>query len=264
MGDRVPGLTIDPMERIAVLRKGGEPVRLSEYGGQLGAQLVLGLTWDVTDGVEIDLDASVIMLDASLQLVDLVFFGKLASSDGSVRHGGDEREGDAKGDDEKIFIQLSNVHPSVAVLGIVINSYSGQELDDVHRCGCRLYDPSTVGRAGPLTQLSMTQAAFLNGKTACLVAMLYRNPADASDWLMRTIAEGAMGQSANDNVDELQSHLRSFPPIAKPSSQPRPPVQPIVLQPTPVMITTTVTTTTTVVGPGGPPVVGTGGGGAYP
>jgi hypothetical protein len=59
--------------------------------------LCLGLAWDVTNGVNIDLDASAILLDDKLRQLDLVFFGKLASSDGAIRHGGDEREGDEKG-----------------------------------------------------------------------------------------------------------------------------------------------------------------------
>ena len=49
----------------------------------------VGLAWDVTNGVNIDLDASAIMLGPKLDLRDLVFFGKLRSSDGSIRHGGE-------------------------------------------------------------------------------------------------------------------------------------------------------------------------------
>ena len=43
---------------------------------------------------------------------------------------GDEREGDEKGDDESIHIDLGLVHESVSYIGIVVNSYSGQELND--------------------------------------------------------------------------------------------------------------------------------------
>ena len=186
------------------------------------SSLVVGLSWEVTNGVEIDLDASIIVLDANYRCVDIVSFSKLRSSDGAIVHGGDEREGDAKGDDEKIFVCLPNVHPAATILGVVINSYSGQELDDVSKCGCRLFDPQTVYQTGPLCQLNFSNAAFLNGKTACLVAMLYRNPNDASDWLMRAIGEGAHGDTADDNVDELQAALRRAPPMAKPPSAPRP------------------------------------------
>ena len=56
----------------------------------------------------------------------LLCASQLRSSDGSIVHGGDEREGDEKGDDEKIILYLDRVHPAVAYIGFVINSYSGQ------------------------------------------------------------------------------------------------------------------------------------------
>jgi stress response protein SCP2 len=128
-----------PDERIAIMRKGGH-VRLRDYCGTFPPPVVtLGLAWDVTDGVNIDLDASVIMLDEGLQLLDIVFFGQLQSKDGAIVHGGDEREGDEKGDDEKIYFHLSQVHPAARYLCIVVNSYSGQELDDVSMASCHLF-----------------------------------------------------------------------------------------------------------------------------
>ena len=131
--DLVPGLKVDVASRVAIMRKGGS-IRLSDYypAGWSNAsppRLVMGLAWDVTGGVNIDLDASAILLDANLKQLDLVFFGKLGSSDGAIRHGGDEREGDEKGDDEKIFLELGRVHPAVAYIGFVINSCSGEALE---------------------------------------------------------------------------------------------------------------------------------------
>ena len=37
--------------------------------------VTMGLAWDVTNGVNIDLDASCILLDANLRQVDVVFYG---------------------------------------------------------------------------------------------------------------------------------------------------------------------------------------------
>ena len=54
----------------------------------------------------------------SRQLVDLVSFRKLRSSDGSVTHCGDEREGDEKGDDEKVVVNLAQVHPGMPSSGL--------------------------------------------------------------------------------------------------------------------------------------------------
>ena len=102
---------------------------------------------------------AIVLLDRGtpdLKQLDLVYFGKLSSSDGAIRHGGDEREGDEKGDDEKIFIQLGRVHPAVAHIFIMINSYSGQELDDVKDAGCHLFDAAS-GR--DLARFQMTNMA---------------------------------------------------------------------------------------------------------
>ena len=77
-----------------------------------------------------DLDASAIMLKKQQKKFDIVAFNHLTSKDGSIRHCGDEREGDAKGDDEKINSTSRRLIP-VRYIGFCINSYSGQELDDV-------------------------------------------------------------------------------------------------------------------------------------
>ena len=70
--DLVPGIKVDVKERIAVMRKGGV-IRLSDYcaGAATLPRLGLGLAWDVTDGVDIDLDASAILLDAERKQVDV-------------------------------------------------------------------------------------------------------------------------------------------------------------------------------------------------
>ena len=111
------------------------------------------------------------MLDANLRQLDIVFYGKLASSDGAIRHGGDEREGDEKGDDEKIFLQLANVHPAVRYIGFVINSYSGQELDDVKDAGVHLFDGSSMR---DIMRYHMTNTKELDKHTALVVGMLFQ------------------------------------------------------------------------------------------
>ena len=55
MADLVPGIRPSANDRIAVMRKGGK-VRLKDYGAQGTSQITVGLAWDVTNGVNIDLD----------------------------------------------------------------------------------------------------------------------------------------------------------------------------------------------------------------
>lgn len=214
--DLIPTIEVDPTERVAIMRKGGN-VRLSDYikGSKLPSCLTFGLAWDVTDGVNIDLDASAICLDSDLKLVDLVCGKKkLQSSDGSIRHQGDEREGDEIGDDEKLDVTLSLVAPNVHYIAFIINSYSGQELDDVARASCHLFDPST---GVDVATYAMTNDQSLDGHTALLVGCLYRG--DGDGWGLFIISEAAMGKKAKENVEDLQIFLRKNRPKVPPSNK---------------------------------------------
>ena len=207
--DLLPRIKVDAAERVAVMRKGGA-VRLTDFtpAGQLPPTLCLGLAWDVTNGVNIDLDASAILLDANLQQIDLVFFGKLRSSDGSIEHGGDEREGDEKGDDEKIFIHLGRVHPAVKYIGFVINSFSGQELDDVDAASCHLFDPASYR---DLATFQLSNTKFLDKHTALVMGVLYRLDGPSNEFAFEVISEARQGRTVQNNVADLQSYLKRTP-----------------------------------------------------
>jgi len=198
----------------AVLTK-GLGMKIADCSDEVVDMFTLGLAWDVTDGVNIDLDASCIVLDAQLQQVDLVFFNHLTSTDGAIQHGGDEREGDEKGDDESITVDLGKLSPNAQYLGFVINSYSGQELNDVHRASCRLYETATQRVVGSYDLSSDTGLDC----TAFLMCVLYKR---GNDWFMHAIGEGAAGRTAADNVDELQAFLTKHPLASSTSVVPPP------------------------------------------
>ena len=213
MKDLIPNIRVDPMERVAVMRKNGGSVALRDYCHPIPAQLCFGLAWDITNGRNIDLDASVILLDANLQQVDIIFFGKLRSSDGSIVHGGDEREGDEKGDDEKMFLNLQAVHPAVKYICFVVNSYSGEELDDISSASCHLFDPATYR---DIILFQLTNTKFLDKKTALVMGFLFR---EGPEYGFQVVAEGALGRTAQANVDEFQRYISAHPP--KPLPPPR-------------------------------------------
>jgi stress response protein SCP2 len=54
----------------------------------------------------------------------------------------------------------------------VINSYSGQELDDVKGASCHLYD---AGSCRDLAKFEIYNCSFLDKHTALVVGMLYRD-----------------------------------------------------------------------------------------
>jgi stress response protein SCP2 len=214
--DLVPGMNINPRERVAIMRKGGG-IRIKDYSrGQPPTNVTFGLAWDITRGRNIDLDASAICLDENLQVLDTVYFKQLRSRDGSIWHSGDEREGDEKGDDEKISVNLPAVHPSVKYIGFTINSYSGQELDDVSKAKCHLFD--THSRVD-FASYNMTNCSALDGYTGLLLACLYRET--PTEWNLRIIGEPAHGRQAHQLHDNFQNFLHRVPP-PPPSIPPEP------------------------------------------
>mmetsp|Transcript_23709 Transcript_23709/g.39200 ORF Transcript_23709/g.39200 Transcript_23709/m.39200 type:complete len:590 (+) Transcript_23709:89-1858(+) len=212
--DLVPDLRVNAQERVAVMRKGGT-IRVSDYvpGGKIPAHVSLGLAWDVTHGVNIDLDASAILLDANYQLLDIVYFKQLTSKDGSVRHSGDEREGDEAGDDEIINISLLSVSPNTKYIGFVINSFSGQELDDVAKAACHLFDPTTKTDIATYT---LSNSKELDKHTALLMGCLYRGD-NPDEWFLRIISNPSQGKTAHNNLGDLQRFLSANPPQPPPT-----------------------------------------------
>jgi len=205
--DLCPGIEINPRERIAIMRKGGV-IRVKDFENSTSLTdrtLVFGLAWDVTNGENIDLDASAICLDSSLNLVEIISYKNLCSSNKSIRHGGDERTGDKEGDDEKIFIDLHKIPADVMHVGFVINSYSGQELDDVSLAKCHLFDAQT---GDDLAMYKLSNDKSLDKHTGLLMACLYRN---ADEWNLRIISQAAQGLVAEKLVDDLKHFIRSVP-----------------------------------------------------
>lgn len=210
--DLFPEADIDPNERIAVMNK-EVTIRVRDYAptrGTLPPALAMGLAWDVTDGVNIDLDASAMCLDANFNMVDLVYFKKLRSTDGAIHHSGDEREGDEIGDDEKIIVALNAVNPEVEHIVFLINSYSEQELDDVSRASCHLFDPA---KKVDLCTYTLTNNASLDKHTALLLANLYRDTS-TRDWMMRILSVPSQGKTARRCTRHVVDYLKKVPPSA--------------------------------------------------
>jgi tellurium resistance protein TerZ len=193
----------------AVLSK-GHGHKIADCTDKIDDNFMFGLSWDVTGGQAIDLDASCVFLDASLNMIDEVWFRELRSKDGSMQHMGDEREGDAVGDDEKIQFNLDRVSREATYLCFTINSFSGQELNDVKSASCRLYNSGTKEE---LSSYNLSSDKLLNC-TALLMAVLYRGGGGAggdSEWYCHAVGESANGRTVNDNVDEWQAFLRKKP-----------------------------------------------------
>ena len=92
--------------------------------------IFVGLGWDESSGQPIDCDVSVFMLNDSHKIPTeghFVFFNNLTSACGSVQHQGDNLTGEGDGDDESIFIKLSEVDSIVEQIIFVVTIHEAEQ-----------------------------------------------------------------------------------------------------------------------------------------
>lgn len=112
VGDQVDLMTLDPSLNNISIRAG----------------------WDAKsyDGQEVDMDVSLIFLNAKDQTIkdeDFVFYNQPEAYDGAVKHLGDSRHGAGAGDDEQIDIDLQGVPYDYIKILICVSIYRGNEYD---------------------------------------------------------------------------------------------------------------------------------------
>jgi tellurium resistance protein TerZ len=194
---------------MAINLQKGQKISLSkEAGGATLTKIVMGLGWDAkkTKGFfgmgskdqEIDLDASCVLFDEARQPLDAIFFGQLASRDGSIQHTGDNRTGAGDGDDEQIIVDLSRVPSSVKSIMFLVNSFTGQNFSQIENAFCRVVN-GTNGQ-----ELARYDLTCNGAHTAMLMAKVYLH---SGEWKMHAIGENASGRTFQDMMPAMQAAL---------------------------------------------------------
>ena len=179
---------------------GWDPIEQKAFsGGGFLSKLFGGLT---TTKIDVDIDASVFMLDGSGRNVqDFVYFGQLKSNCNSIRHSGDNRTGDGDGDDETIFVDLARIPSKVKKLVFVVNIYNcvqtRQEFGMIENSYIRLLDHKT---GQELVRYDLKQE--YSGKTAVVVAELEKI---GSEWQFAAIGEGTRDRNLSELRDSVLS-----------------------------------------------------------
>ena len=171
------------------LSKGGN-VSLTKQAPGLSA-VTVGLGWDLrtTTGVDFDLDASAMVLDAGGKIVSdrhFVFFNNLRTPDGGVEHSGDNLTGAGEGDDEQINVDFAALPAEAERVAFAVSIYEadsrGQNLGQVRNAFIRV-----VNRADrtELARYDLTEDASM--ETAMVFGELYRS---GTDWKFRAVGQG--------------------------------------------------------------------------
>ncbi len=161
---------------------------------------LIGLGWDTNrydGGKDFDLDASAFLLKADGKVrkdEDFIFYGNLKSSDGSVRHTGDNLTGEGDGDDEVLIIDFSKVPSDIQKIAITVTIYDaqerGQNFGQVSNAYVRVARMANENDMVGTEVLKFDLAEEFSIETALVVCEIYKNGAD---WKFNAVGAGYQG-----------------------------------------------------------------------
>ena len=190
-----------------------QTVSLTKTAGSPLTKIAIGLGWDpakkskpkgffsslLSGGSDsIDLDASCVLLDKQGNEIDLIWFSKLKSSCGNVKHQGDNLTGEGDGDDEVINVNLAGLSAQVEHLAITVNSFRGQTFDEVDNAFCRVVDD------GNNRELCDYKLAEQGSHTGILIAVLSR---EGDDWVFKAHGLACTGKMVKDMLPQIKSAI---------------------------------------------------------
>lgn len=153
-------------------------------------RIAVGLGWQVSiPGQTYDIDASVFMLGIDGKVPEegyFVFYNNLQSPDGSLRHSGDSRTGQQKGNAETISIDLAKVNADIQQIVFVVTIHeaneNNQNFSQVKCAFIRLFDQDT-GKELSRYWLNET----FSKETALEFGRLYRKD---GEWRFQAVGQG--------------------------------------------------------------------------
>jgi Uncharacterized proteins involved in stress response, homologs of TerZ and putative cAMP-binding protein CABP1 len=161
---------------------------------------LIGLGWDTNrydGGKDFDLDASAFLLNADGKVrkdEDFIFYGNLKSSDGSVRHTGDNLTGEGDGDDEVLIIDFSKVPSDIQKIAITVTIYDAQErsqnFGQVSNAYVRVARMANENDMVGTEVLKFDLAEEFSIETALVVCEIYKN---GDDWKFNAVGAGYQG-----------------------------------------------------------------------
>jgi stress response protein SCP2 len=179
-------------QTVSLVKTGAPPLR----------RVAMGLGWDpARRGRDIDLDASVIVVNAKGRKVDAVWFMAKSAYKGAIEHSGDNLTGEGEGDDETINVDLSRLPEEAHALVFTVNSFRGQNFTEVRNAYCRLLDAET---GAELVRFDLTES---KPTTGVIMSVLVRAGAT---WDMTAIGEFHEGKSARAMFEPAEAVVRAL------------------------------------------------------
>ena len=162
----------------------------------------VGLGWDIQQGSNFDLDASILTFDEKNNLMEIVYHRNLHSYNKSIEHYGDNKTGVGEGDDEVLSIDFGNVTPNTHSMAVIINSFKGNSLVYIRNAFIRLYDQNNYIGVHVLENCPECTGLLLG---------LFRKYEKTGIWYFCPVKDIITGIEAPQSVNDVKYHLDQHP-----------------------------------------------------
>lgn len=189
---------------MAIRLEKGQRIDLRKDNGQKLSDFCVGCNWGaiVTKGGflglgkkvhDVDLDLSVVVLDANGRLLDYIYSplyrqdllaqfglapGKLKTNDGALRHTGDDLTGDTDGDDgldnEIITVNLDRVNPAAEQIIFFLNICGKEDFSQIPYAAIRMFEGTPVKVNKVFASYDVACDPAFAGRRAQIMARLYK------------------------------------------------------------------------------------------
>lgn len=170
--------------------------------GAIETKGFLGLSKNVTN---VDLDLSCVLFDNNNNLCDHIYSplykpdllqqfglqkGKLVTSDGALRHSGDDLEGDKGGDDgldnEIITVNLTALQPNVTQIFFFLNNVGKEDFSQIPYAKIRMYEGTPTSVKEVFASYNVSAESQYSGRKALIMGKLYKKE---NEWKFHAIGD---------------------------------------------------------------------------
>jgi len=194
----------------------GQKIDLKKTSGESLTNFCVGVNWG---GIEskggflglskkvqsIDLDLSCILIDGQNKVTDHLYSplyreqvlkqfglqkGKLLTSDGAMKHTGDDLAGDTGGDDgldnEIITVDLNRVNPNVAQIFFFLNNAGKEDFSQIPYSKIRMYEGTPTKVVSEFASYNVSAEGQYAGKRSIIMGKLYKRD---GEWKFSAIGD---------------------------------------------------------------------------
>lgn len=200
---------------MAINLQKGQRIDLRKTTGATLTDFCVGVNWGAiqskgflglsTNSIDVDLDLSCVLIDGNKNLCDYIYSplyrpellhefglppGKLMTSDGALRHSGDDLQGDMGGDDgldnEIVAVKLSALSPNVSQIFFFLNNVGKEDFSQIPYAKIRMYEGTPTYVKEVFASYNVAAESQFTGKTALIMGKLYKRD---NEWKFNAIGD---------------------------------------------------------------------------